>query len=253
MKTLLSRYLHNGSHNSEQSEIETNSESFIIITHIVTVNWSKGSLGELSGWIWYSCYYACASRCTEAHRAYKPWNHIRIGIRPRPPPPPPPSSPIRLGISLSLSRLFPTGPAKWYHKQVNRLPAGIDQSNICHRSRLPRERKHMNVAKAFTLAYTLMHECRVNVSVACLAVTKSLFGRASTSRFDRNYDRYARWISQTRLYLTETIVYGGVLRRGEPYSCVPLNAPALPDFYEPLAKLTFDAPPSACSSSMVSA
>lgn len=49
MKTLLSRYLHNGSHNSEQSEIETNSESFIIITHIVTVNWSKGSLGELSG------------------------------------------------------------------------------------------------------------------------------------------------------------------------------------------------------------
>ena len=35
----------------------------------------------------------------------------------------------------------------------------------------------MNVAKRLHWR-TLMHECRVNVSVACLAVAKSLFGRA---------------------------------------------------------------------------
>jgi len=78
----------------------------------------------------------------------------------------------------------------------------------------------MNVAERLHWR-TLMHECRVNVSVACLAVAKSLFGRASTLRFDRNYDRYDGY--RKRVYLNETIVYGGVLWRGERYSCVPLN------------------------------
>jgi len=66
----------------------------------------------------------------------------------------------------------------------------------------------MNVAKRLHWR-TLMHECRVNVSVACLAVAKSLFGRASTLRFDRNYNRYDGY--RKCVYLTETIVYGGIL------------------------------------------